>query len=38
MKRRGVDSNRRVLGFELSVVVDAIISVDGMTEDSEDKR
>ena len=38
VKRRGVDSNRRVLGFELSVVVDAIISVDGMTEDSEDKR
>ena len=36
--RKGVEANRWVVGFKAVVVVNAIISVDGLTEDTEDKR
>ena len=36
--RKGVEPNSNVEGFKSVVVVNEIISVDGMAEDSEDKR
>ena len=36
--RKGVEPNSKVTGFKSVVVVNEIISVDGMAEDNEDKR
>ena len=36
--RKGVEPNSKVAGFTSVVVVNEIISVDGMAEDNEDKR
>ena len=36
--RKGVEPNSWVVGFESVVVANEIVSVDGLTEDNEDKR
>ena len=36
--RKGFEPNEMVVGFKAAVVVNALISTDGLADDSEDKR